>query len=318
MDASRKRGVALVGLAAWACFVGGIQPAPPEAFLLLAALSIVPLGGQLAAGESPRRPLRLALLGQPGAAVLMAASLAQNSGLQAATLVIPWLLVTLLVGLEGARRLRDGPWTLPEMVEATGLAYLAIGGVWTVATRLGLRPLGFPNVIVVMTAVHFHYAGFVLLLLASRVVREYRGPLGVTAALGSVAGVPLVAIGITESQLGLGLTTPRLLEVTAAVVMASSAILVGFLQAGLAVRGSMPMIPRFLLFASGLSVLVPMCLAVAYAGGAFMSRVWVDILQMFQFHGAFNALGFSLLGLLGWSLLGNVDSAPDQSTEIIP
>ena len=51
-----------------------------------------------------------------------------------------------------------------QMFDA-GLVYLAVGGGWTVLAWGGLRPLGFAAPIVLLTAVHFHYAGFALPLL---------------------------------------------------------------------------------------------------------------------------------------------------------
>ena len=64
----------------------------------------------------------------------------------------------------------------PEaMLLLAGLVYLAVGGVWTVIARAGLRPLGFPDLIVLLTAVHFHYAGFALPVLAGLVARASGG-----------------------------------------------------------------------------------------------------------------------------------------------
>jgi hypothetical protein len=46
------------------------------------------------------------------------------------------------------------------------MLYLPIGGAWLVASRLGIQPLGFGDTIVLLTAVHFHFAGFAAPVLA--------------------------------------------------------------------------------------------------------------------------------------------------------
>ena len=124
------------------------------------------------------------------------------------------------------------------------------------------------------------------------------------ACLGVIAGVPLVAAGIAEAQLGTGLLPPRMLELVASGLMAASGILVGGLQVRLAARPGRPASARLLLALSGVAVLGPMSLAAAYALGGFTNVVWITIPEMFRYHGAVNALGFALPGLLAWSLMG--------------
>ncbi|MEZ4934569.1 MAG: YndJ family transporter [Saprospiraceae bacterium] len=52
------------------------------------------------------------------------------------------------------------------------MAYLSVGGLWAVADRMGWRPLDYDPEIVFLTVAHFHYAGFVLPIVAGFVVRE--------------------------------------------------------------------------------------------------------------------------------------------------
>jgi hypothetical protein len=118
-----------------------------------------------------------------------------------------------------------------------------------------------------------------------------------------MAGVPLVAAGITESQLAPGFLPPRLLELASSLIMAASGILVGLLQLRLATRAGMSALARALMATSGLSLLVPMALAALYALGSFEGVARVDIEAMLRYHGAVNALGFALLGLLSWHLI---------------
>ena len=297
---------ARIGVLAWAVVLPLVRPGWPEAMLLLASLVVIPMGLGLVPPtgreSGPAWPRRAASRLQLPAALLLVASFALPAGPTAALLTLPWLGVTALVALGGMFRLRAGARTVAEVCLDAGLVYLAVGGAWAVISRAGLRPLGFPDVIVLMTAVHFHYAGFALPLLAGSVTRALGGTLASLAGLGVVAGVPLVAAGITDAQLAGGLFGPHRLELVASGLLAASAALVGLLQVRLAIRAGRPVLVRTLLAISGLAVLGPMALAGLYATGAAAGVAWVDFEAMARYHGAVNALGFALPGLLAWNL----------------
>ena len=274
--------------------------------LLLASLVIVPLGLGLVVSSDLRDrrvwPWRMAVRLQFPAALALMASVALPAGPLAAVLAVPWLVTTGLVALHGLWRLWRGSRRTSEVCLDAGLVYLAVGGIWTVIARAGLRPLGFPDLIVLLTAVHFHYAGFALPVLAGLVARTLGGPMARAACLGAIAGVPLVAVGITDAQLAPGILPPRLLELVASLIMAASSILIGLLQLRLAARPGRQTFARALMATSGLSLLGPMALAGSYALGSFEGVARIDIVAMLRYHGAVNALGFALLGLLAWHL----------------
>jgi hypothetical protein len=307
LDPASGPRAALVGALAWVVVLPGLRPGWPEAMLLLASLVVVPLGLGLVAPADPesRRawPRRVAGRLQLPAALVLVASFARPSGPLAAALTLPWLAVTGLVALHGLARLWHGPRWVAEVCRDAGMVYLAIGGAWTAITRAGLRPLGFPDVIVLMTAVHFNYAGFALPLMASRAARELNGFVARLAALGVIAGVPLVAAGITDSQVAHGLFPLHALELVASGTLAASALLVGLLHLRLALRPGHPAVARTLMAICGLAPVGPMTLAVLYALGSYTDVVWFDIVQMVRYHGLVNALGFVLPGLLAWSLV---------------
>ena len=295
---------ALAGGLVWATSIGVLRPGWPEAMLLLASLVVVPLGLDLLAPPGPHgRHARLWSVAhglRAPAAWALVASFALPPGRAAAALALPWLAITGAAALRGLGRLRAGPRTPAGLCLGVGPVYLAVGGAWAVIARAGLRPLGFPDVIVLMTAVHFHYAGFALLVLAGRAAGALGGPAAGAACLGAVAGVPLVAAGITDAQLMPGLLPPRAAELVATGVMATAGVLVGLLQIRLATRPDRPPLARALLAVSGAAILLPMGLAWFYALGAYRHAVWIDIAGMFRYHGAVNALGFALPGLLAW------------------
>lgn len=272
--------------------------------LLFGPLVLVPLALGLVAVPSRQgkysRPLTLARILQAPAAACAVASFFVRAEVLAALLVTPWVLFTLCVGLYGLARLLSRGFTrMEETCIAVGLLYLPVGGGWLLLSRLGVNPLGFGDTIVLLTAVHFHYAGFVTPLLAGMAGRTIphacrdKRLVFRFVSLAVIAGPALVAAGITTSPM---------LELTAVVLLAAGLVALAALMLALAAQpnGS---IPRGLLILSALSPLITMTLALAYGVGEFTGRLVVSVSHMVQLHGWINALGFALCGLMGWLLV---------------
>ncbi|MBP6508338.1 MAG: YndJ family transporter, partial [Opitutaceae bacterium] len=95
------------------------------------------------------------------------------------------------------------------------------------------RPLGFSPDIVLLTAVHFHFAGLVLPVVTGLVLaRHPQSRAAHWSAWGVLLGVPLVAAGISAVQLGWG----GAIECLAAIVLVLSAWGVAWQHARLAVE----------------------------------------------------------------------------------
>jgi hypothetical protein len=178
--------------------------------------------------------------------------------------------------------------------------FFAVGGAWVAADRLGASPLGFGTDIVQLTAVHFHYAGLALPVLTGCVLREFpRTRLASLAGLGVLAGVPLVAVGITGTQLGWS----YLIEVFAAAVLGFSGILVAFFQVRLAIKSNWPRASRIFWAVASLSLAFGMTLAVLYGIRSLTVPLpWLAIPWMRALHGTSNAIGFCLCAAIGWRL----------------
>src|SRR5688572_31618797 len=203
-----------LGAAAWLALLSAlpsdIELRTVALLLLLAVLVCVPLGLALVAtpdraGRHPW-PYRVARRSQLGAALLVVGSYFLPAGLPAAALATPWLAFTGLVALFGLGRLLSrGVGSVEETCIDAGLLYLPVGGAWLVLSRLGANPLGFGDTIVLLTAVHFHYAGFVAPILAGLAGRSLwpsqRGARRAfrLVAVGVIAGPPLLAAGITPT-----------------------------------------------------------------------------------------------------------------------
>src|SRR6185312_2576900 len=234
-------------------------------------------------------------------ALAVVVSFLLQQGTVAAVLALAWLAVTGLIAMHGLLRLFDRERrTFPEVVISAGFVFLSVGGGWLVMSRLGAQPLGFGDTIVLLTAVHFHFAGFaapVLTGLAGRslAVDSLRvSPLVLIVGCCVIAGTPLVAVGITLSpSVGLGGT----------LVISIGLLLLAVIVIGRVVPKLQQRSVQLLLIISSVSPFVSMTLAAAYAYSIVAKKLIIDIPQMALVHGMVNAFGFALCGLLAWSIL---------------
>lgn len=273
-----------------------------QLLFLLAPLIIVPLGLSLIESSAQPDWGNIIRVVQPVGAIGVVASFLAPIGWLAASLAGVWLGVTLLLALLGLGRLWSRGSLLPieELVVDAGLLFLPVGGGWLVLFRLGANPLDFNEVVVLLTAVHFHYAGFAALIFVGMVGRFLAGQsqpvqkLYNGAALGVLIGTPLVAAGITFSPL---------VELVGAVVLATSLAIIAGLAGVFIVPAVAHRLAQGLLGVAALSLLVGMSFTYLYAISEFTGFYLIHIPQMAQFHGLANAVGFGVGGLWGWSLL---------------
>lgn len=293
---------AVAGAVVWAglSLFGGLDAVGRA--LALAPLVLVPLGVGLMATppfEGPAgRVLGLAIRGQPIGAVLLSVSLLPaTTGLSAAALAAPWVAVTGLLGTAGvARTAERGLWPIHETVADAGLAYTVVGSVALVLSHLGVT-FWFEPVIVLLTAVHFHYAGFVLPVVVGLTGRC--GDARDDALFRALAAVVLVGPAI----IAVGISFSPLVEVVAVgVFTAAVAVLGGYVV--VRVAPTRPRRQRVPVAVSALALPVSMLLALGYGLSAFGVTVvpGLAISTMVAIHGTVNAFGFGLVGLAGWRL----------------
>src|SRR6266540_5313708 len=276
-----------------------------QKILLLGILVIIPLGLSLvpnAQSENNSLLYRAAILAQPVGAVAGAVSFLLNSGGSAAILASSWLLVTVMIAVFGfLRLLRRGPVFSREMCIDAGMLYLPVGGIWLVVSRLGIQPIGFGDTIELLTAMHFHFAGFAAPILAGLAGRTLPGsqPLSKVFALAGICiigSMPLIAAGITFSPA---------LALVGALIISTGLILLAVLVVGWVLRSLNSFAAQTLLVASSLSSICAMIFACLYAYSIVAKTVIVDIPQMAMSHGILNSFGFTLCGLLAWSLVSS-------------
>ncbi len=291
-----------VGAAVWlvATVAGGLDLV--EMALALAALVLVPLGMGMAAtphfvGTAGTLFDAAAGLQPVGAVLLLASLLSPSGGSTAAVLAAGWIPVAGLLGLAGlARTLDRGVWPLSETVIDGGFAYTIVGAVALVLYHLGIT-FWFSPVIVLLTAVHFHYAGFVLPVatgLTGRCATETDEPL-VRVLTGTVLVGPAV--------IGLGIAFSPLLElVSVAAFTVAVAVLAGYVVVRIAPTRSRAQ--GVLLSISALTLPLSMALALGFVLRTVVGfdPLGLTIPRMIVLHGTVNAFGFALLAMVGWRL----------------
>jgi len=294
--------------------IGGI-----ELLFLLAPLVIAPLGLELGRGLTSRLPTSpfrahnprgkwgarwwlLARGMQPAAAACAGIALLFPPGRVAGVLAGGWLVFCLLMGAAGIidffSSWPDASERLFRMALLAARMDLAVGGSWLVASRLGMRPMRIQEPIGLLTAVHFHFAGFATAMIAAATLQFSRGQgqeLWLKRIVPFVIGMPyVVAIGFVVS--------PGLKMAAAALFSLSVAALAVLLRSG--GRRATQSAARVLLQVAAVAVFAGMVLSSGYAIADFLGRDVLTIPQMARTHGILNGVGFCMAGLLGWIVEG--------------
>jgi hypothetical protein len=182
-------------------------------------------------------------------------------------------------------------------VAASG-AFPFIGAVWLVFHRASWFPLGFDPLIVLLTAAHFHHAGFTLPLMAGLNAKASPGCWTRFSCVAILAGVPLVAAGITCTHFGV-LRFVEPFGVTV-LVLGALGVAVSQIRRGVQIRSGLGFWTRTAFAVSGGSLLSAMILAMGFGLRHVVPNWALTMPQMWMIHGTLNAFGFGLCGLLAW------------------
>lgn len=283
------------GLAAWIAQHFLLRLGFIEQVILLATWVYVPACLYLMSDqEKISRVFQVLVVAHPIAASLLLVALMPTANFMAGA---PWLLWTALMALHGVMRLMDRRnWVLSEIAISIGCLYIFVGGNWLVVSRISPDFLGFAAPIPLLTAMHFHYAGFILPIylgllgrLLDHKTRLYQWP--TITILGCVM---LLAVGITFS---------RVIEAIAVFLLLLSVLSIN----GVLMRQILPRVSglgvRILLLISGLSLIVALSLSCVYTVGRLTGVPLYSIPQMLSTHGILNSVGFAFCGLLALVLL---------------
>lgn len=265
----------------------------PFWMVLLSAAVLIPIGACLSpfCGMESLRPMQVL------AVFLLAESFIHPIGIAAFLFALFWWGERLSVAAASMIF-----WFRKPDLSAKSLCFLAaacfpgVGASWLLAQRAGWMPFGFDALIVLLTAAHFHHAGFTLPLIAGLQAEHRAGAWTRGSCLLVLAGVPLVATGITCTHFGM----LRWVEPLGVMVLVSGALGVAVEQMRMAQAAGMSSWLRAGFFLSGLSLFTAMLLALGYGLRTLLPGLALPMPQMWAIHGSLNAFGFGLLGLLAW------------------
>lgn len=262
------------------------------AILICVPLALRAVGPGCSAG-------RLLIVAYPIAAAAAILAIVIPSGMLSAALAMFWLGFTLLAALHGLTRVFGERRRIEELCIAVGFTYLAVGGGWLVLWRSGASIMDFGEHVPLLTAIHFHYAGFASPILVGLIGRELRAagtrlwPVYVGASSLVIVGPALVALGIAGV---------RTIEAPAAAILAAGTAVVALVALAVVLRRIRGPLARGLLAVSSAAAVVAMTLATLYAVGNPLGISAIGLEDMVRWHGSFNALGYVFCGLLGWNL----------------
>lgn len=301
--------LAPLGLVAWLAVVlarapGGLDEAGlAELIVLFVPLVALPTALPLAVPTDrfpgPGRERLVAALagGWALGGLLLAFGIAafDAGGPAAAALMIPWALFAACVGLIAAARALWHSRSAPELVIDVALVMVPGGAVWLAVYRMDLVLGGFGGLATVLTAGHFHTAGFGALIVAGLVGRAVAG----APRARRVHAVVAAALVLAYAAMAAGIATgEHAFELAGASLYAFALPAIAGLQMFAGVRvADRP--ARALLVLSSLCLLVSTVYALRFAAEGFYGAA-VPIMTMLRMHGLVNAVGFVGLGVWGW------------------
>ena len=283
-----------LGLLLYWIWKGSVQPLEKdwvELLVLLGAMVFVPMAMRQS-GALNTKTEHLAVILATWALLL---AYLQEPGMLAALLALPWVLVSIwLLGNAFQKQLLS-TMTLADKVQFAAYLYFPIGPLAAFSDRLDWAPLGFSPIIILLTAAHFHYAGFLLPWVLSNLLRQ-REPSRWQRWVAWVVllGIPAVAVGITSAQFGVD----PWLETFAATLMALGGLGVAVWHAGLALESGQSWSQRLAKLGLFLCLGTGMTLAVLYGWRNYFPLPFLSIPWMYALHGTMNTLGVGLFGLL--------------------
>ncbi|MFV9833104.1 YndJ family protein [Bacillus stercoris] len=286
------------GIVSALCFIGFIAAEAPdisvaEALVLLSILFFVPGIFPFVFRQSQLRAAQFIEYGlihcYPAAAFFAVLALVTEIG----GFALIWWIYTVFIALYAILRLWE---TKIHRIEETsvlfGLIYLAGGGFWFFAYADHLQIMQFAPLIILLTAVHFHYSAFLIPIfngLLGRTIRKHR------MLYSWITWVIL----LSPLLIALGITYSKTLDVIAVGIYMAAIYLHGFLVFTAAFGTKTG---AFLIRLSSAVLMITIAFSMIYSFGVFRQEVTLTINQMIWIHGFVNAFGVILPALIGWRI----------------
>lgn len=240
---------------------------------------------------------RREILEQFWSALLAAASFTFEASGGTALMVAGWLISTCRSASKSLVAWQhDGAKDAGSLCMVAADVFPAIGAAWLMANRANWTPWGFDPLIVLLTAAHFHHAGFTLPLMAGLNAKANPGCWTRFSCVAILLGVPLVAAGITCTHFGV----LKFVEPLGVAILVVGALGVAVSQIRRGLKKQHTMWPRLGFMISGASLFVAMVLALSFGIRYLIPNYALTMPQMWAIHGTLNAFGFGLCGILAW------------------
>ena len=204
-----------------------------------------------------------------------------------------WHFITTLINNRTTKQ--RVPWE--SFPVAGGWLLIAVGGLWFISLIVGKSPWDYDLRFTMLTALHFHFAGFALPVLISQLIHfSQKNNLAVTNLLIITCPILLVSIPFV----GIGIAYSPTMEIIASISLLTCCILMAVCQVYCA--GFMKSHGGWLLSISATALIASSIMAIIYSVGEYTGNQSLSIPIMIVSHGTLNSLGFSLLGLVGWTI----------------
>lgn len=204
-----------------------------------------------------------------------------------------WFLYTGLLALYGLQRLAQrGLFNIEETSIDAGFMYLVLGGFWFAAYVGDFEIMDFGPLILLLTAVHFHYSAFLLPV--------FNGLLGrrLTAYRRIYACETLILL-LSPLMIAVGISFSREFEFISVILYMGSLYGYGFLVAKTAFTRR---IAKRLIGFSAFVLLLTIFFSLIYSFGVLRQQATFTIEDMIWIRGLVNAAGVIVPALVGWSL----------------
>ena len=208
----------------------------------------------------------------------------------------PWLAFTLILTLEELQKwLIQSHKKMSHHAHFAAAVYLPVAAVWALSDRLGMPLWVFDETIILLTVVHFHYAGFILPKITALALEKINSKLADGIGFIVIIGIPLVATAITTTAYDL----PKFIEVACVTLMVTGGMGSAIMHIIVGMR-SKNTFAKIAFCLGGLALLGGMTLALGYGWRFYFPISFLTIPWMYAVHGTLNAIGFALPCVVGW------------------
>ena len=233
--------------------------------------------------------------------ILFAASFFLKQGFLAGILVLPYLIYIAFLGFRLYSKYYKGLLSTPlnwsTLLKLSAWLFLVVGIAWAFANRLAFQPFEFSPIIVLLTAAHFHYAGFLIPILASLMIEKLSANAQMVLGVSILLGFPATALGITISHFG----GPLIIEKLGALLMITGGLALAMFQSRyLRKQENTTLFFKICLGLSSMSLLFTMLLAMLYALRLQTYFPFLTIPWMYALHGSLNVFGVCGIAIWGW------------------